>query len=596
MKILQNILLMLYFLAGHSLLGMNREFLEKKLINTNERIAQDWRERFATLEKVLANKSDINEETGWGTPLEIAVNLFNFGFISLDVVDEVLRRGADINHISSTEEETPLTESAFSENKELVTLLLDKGAQVNKINGLGWTALMNAASINARETVEILLNHPTNPATVDAKNDLGETALMKVVERDDIPQERLTEDWWKQTKNTLLLLLKHKAHINAQNNEGQTPLILSLKFSNNNPNIAPFLIEQGANVNIPDGIGNTPLMYAIQTSKFPLIQLLLDHGARIDSKNKFGQDALGWIVTLLKSGRLNEAQKKRWGSIIESITQYADNNYVKTYPKEAFQVLPLIPQRIILLFHYGVSKFSQLSPHNVKKLIAYMLHMPNITPPDDFSLLLKKLSINDLETLVDEYLQYELNSAIFEMIAETLLRKLDKDDALLFLKVHKTGIDKLKTTIFDHKPLDLVRQLYVHAQEKNIENLSRLILDTVTTLATKSSAEMKKEWLEKIYTAGLPLGIGGLLSEYIKNYGTDKSSIGEQALLELSNDQIMKIYQTAQELNIKPLQMLLERRKSDIIQKPSKRERDEPTSPRKEMKFEETEDVMEEEK
>ena len=65
--------------------------------------------------------------------------------------------------------------AAFYGRKEIVELLLSKGADVNAKDSKGETALMVAAFYGRKETVELLLS---KGADVNAKDNEGKTALI----------------------------------------------------------------------------------------------------------------------------------------------------------------------------------------------------------------------------------------------------------------------------------------------------------------------------------------------------------------------------------------------------------------------------------
>jgi ankyrin repeat protein len=86
-------------------------------------------------------------------------------------------------------------------------------------------------------------------------------------------------------------LLKAEANINARSRYGDTPLTAATYFCH--PNVAEFLIEQGADVNAKnEGYGSTPLMLAAECNNVEIVKALLERGARINEKNKKGMNAV----------------------------------------------------------------------------------------------------------------------------------------------------------------------------------------------------------------------------------------------------------------------------------------------------------------
>lgn len=80
--------------------------------------------------------------------------------------------------------------------------------------------------------------------------------------------------------NMMNLLLSSGAEIDAQDDEGSTPLCVAVR--NENEGLTKALLEAGANPNIRDMGGATPLLVACNRGCGEIIKLLLQHGAEID--------------------------------------------------------------------------------------------------------------------------------------------------------------------------------------------------------------------------------------------------------------------------------------------------------------------------
>ena len=78
--------------------------------------------------------------------------------------------------------------------------------------------------------------------------------------------------------NLVWYLLKHKADVNLQNAEGQTPLELS--STNNHFRVSELLVSNlgGANVNPRDNNGRTPLWKASHLGHLEAVQFLIKNG------------------------------------------------------------------------------------------------------------------------------------------------------------------------------------------------------------------------------------------------------------------------------------------------------------------------------
>ncbi len=126
-----------------------------------------------------------------------------------NTVLSLIREGADPDAefgIGAYTESTPLTEAALEGKYDIINLLLQNGARVDKQDLFGNTALIYAARHDYMELIELLLRHG---ASIDLQNNVGNTALMDSV-------------LFGAEKYAPLFLLAHGANKNLKNNEGET--------------------------------------------------------------------------------------------------------------------------------------------------------------------------------------------------------------------------------------------------------------------------------------------------------------------------------------------------------------------------------------
>lgn len=186
---------------------------------------------------------------------------------------QLINEGLDVNATGEDQFWTPLRYAVSHDQKEIVELLLSKGADVNARNKFGSTALIMA--VTKKEIIEMLLS---NGADVNAQNNSGVTALMGTIVM--MYTERSLPD----QKEILELLLSKGADVNVQDSSGRTALMyavgprcrVKLGSVPADKQSIELLISNGANVNATDNSG-IPVFCFAETKNIK--ELLLSKGA-----------------------------------------------------------------------------------------------------------------------------------------------------------------------------------------------------------------------------------------------------------------------------------------------------------------------------
>jgi hypothetical protein len=122
--------------------------------------------------ELLGRGADVNAKgkySGW-TPLMLAARKGDTGLLNL-----LLSRGADIDAKSAVQDRTALMEAVRNRNFEAVKALLAANPDVDAVDWEGYTVLMFAAISGQTDVVSALLDHG---AEVNVKNKVGSSALM----------------------------------------------------------------------------------------------------------------------------------------------------------------------------------------------------------------------------------------------------------------------------------------------------------------------------------------------------------------------------------------------------------------------------------
>jgi len=147
----------------------------------------------------------------------------------LNKIKSLLEKDPNLaNTKNATFGRTPLHWAAQEGQKEVVELLITKGADPNGKDKWGYTPLHRAAAAGHKEVAELLV---TNGADVNAADDQqGLTPLHIAVIKGD--------------GSIVELFVARGADVNAANNEGKTPLYLAIQYNHNE--VADILRKHGA--------------------------------------------------------------------------------------------------------------------------------------------------------------------------------------------------------------------------------------------------------------------------------------------------------------------------------------------------------------
>jgi ankyrin repeat protein len=168
---------------------------------------------------------------------------------------------------------TPLIAALARRHFQTADLLCHNGADVDVRGEIGRIPLHSAAWYGDVEVVRVLLNCK---ADVNAQSDEGWTPIHFVSQGH---QGTVILNVFQSLRDVAQLLLEHGANVDAEDSSsGQTPLHVTMEY--NNAEVVRVLLEHGANVDAEDSSGRTPFQIASAKGYSEIMKLLSEHGAK----------------------------------------------------------------------------------------------------------------------------------------------------------------------------------------------------------------------------------------------------------------------------------------------------------------------------
>ena len=214
--------------------------------------------------------------------------------------------GASLLSSSCVANSNALIRSIKNEQFNEAVRKIEKGADVNKQNKLGYTALMHASKWGNEDIIKLLLKAGADVNTRALKDieTIKPTDLVKIKRHRNKNKRYGIEEYtfYKEITAIMIasdyghagvvtLLLEEGAYVNVQTNRGYTALLFASR--NGHIETIKLLIEAGASVNTQAAnCGETALMFASEKGHIETVKLLLNIGADRSVKNCWEYDAL----------------------------------------------------------------------------------------------------------------------------------------------------------------------------------------------------------------------------------------------------------------------------------------------------------------
>ncbi|XP_030844118.1 serine/threonine-protein phosphatase 6 regulatory ankyrin repeat subunit C-like [Strongylocentrotus purpuratus] len=188
-----------------------------------------------------------------------------------------LNQGAEVNK-DDNDGWTALHSAANKGHLDVVTELISQGADVDKASDKGWSALYLAAAAGHVRVSSALLRQQSGLAT---SNIIPWTEFHSAAERGDLDY----------VKNQV----SQGAELGKAGSFGWTAL--QLAASNGHLDMIKYLLSQGADVNSSNSFGRCALHNAATKGKLDVVEYLISEGADMNMGNDYGSTALHFAST-----------------------------------------------------------------------------------------------------------------------------------------------------------------------------------------------------------------------------------------------------------------------------------------------------------
>ena len=179
----------------------------------------------------------------------------------LNVDVNFVAKGPELKSTFLEERSTPLIVAARNGHNEIVQILLDSGAEIDKGDSCARTPLWYTANIGHNKVVKTLLDAGADPNKTDH---LKRTPLWWTTTRDN---ENVAE--------TVEILINGGTNLNKADINGETPLHSAICSKRSTNEVIELLIRGGTDPNTTAKNGGTPLHCAIINGRHEAVKILL---------------------------------------------------------------------------------------------------------------------------------------------------------------------------------------------------------------------------------------------------------------------------------------------------------------------------------
>lgn len=215
------------------------------------------------------------------------------------ITEVLLESGVPVNGSSRSSLQSPLHVAAAFENLELISYLIENGADVNARDEVGHTPLTVAVFANNISNVKLLLSHGS---VIDHEMGYGLTILHAACQ--GLPDLFNEESVHSNGFDMVLCLIENGANVNAKCKIGWSPLHCAGAY--NRVDVLELLLANGAEVDARTPSGATALHLASYFNHEAVIRCLAEDGADLNLVDIAGDTPLSVLFSYLSKENRNQ--------------------------------------------------------------------------------------------------------------------------------------------------------------------------------------------------------------------------------------------------------------------------------------------------
>jgi tankyrase len=241
------------------------------------------------------------------------------------VLEMLIRKGAQLN-IKNKDFVTPLHTATENSFYDVMDCLIKSGANVNCIDGLGQTCLHRAARDDDVQAVRLLLSHSIDPSIVSLQGytavQLAKENVLKILKDPpsdsvDLEIQLLEASKGGDLAQVKKIITSNPRIVNCRDIDGRHSTPLHFAAGYNRIALVEFLLQNGADVHASDKGGLVPLHNASSYGHLEVSQFLIKAGADVNATD------------LWKFSPLHEAAAKGKVEIVKLLLKNGANPNLK---------------------------------------------------------------------------------------------------------------------------------------------------------------------------------------------------------------------------------------------------------------------------